>query len=180
MYGRHLLIAGPITAIACCAALALMAFGDSSEVAWQSVPHLAASAEQTPSSCDQHCTSPSSDRRECSGRNLDGWGLALGDVRYHHSSEREPALADGTMEHMADRTVIRANVKRRRIISHIIAYCQIDGSRGMQATHELRYEFRVPYILRTASADYSAETAEGGFAIWDGERSRLDYQSLWQ
>jgi hypothetical protein len=116
-----------------------------------------------------------------SGKNLAGWKVVVGDAVQHAEPEPPVAISDLITVHKSDHSELRANVKRREIMAHNITYMQDKNDDNLTAIHACRFQFRMPDRPEpNASADWLGETIEGGFFVWDGKNTRLDYGLAFQ
>ncbi len=111
------------------------------------------------------------------GPNMVGWRLDVGDGVYPVGGV---TLADIALSHQADKSTLRANVRKQRKMAHAIAYQRFDDDRALTARHCASFEFRLPYQPSTRNRLYAPQTIEGGLAVWDGKGARLDYQIMFQ
>jgi hypothetical protein len=118
--------------------------------------------------------------KEFSGNNLEGWNTVVGDGLYAAPGEAEVNLNAIEVNHYTDASVLKANVQRRVIMAHNITYKPISDAEITNYIHEVGYEFRLPYLPSTSNPDQVGQTLEGGFFIWDGADTRLDYGAAFQ
>lgn len=116
-----------------------------------------------------------------SGRNFDGWSVDLGDALYSRLGEASVDLNDIETTHLGKYSELRANIKRRVIMAHNVTFKRIIGKNVMHLSHKCAYQFRLPYRPRPLVTDkWNAQTLEGGFFVWDGANTRLDYGTAFQ
>lgn len=118
--------------------------------------------------------------RSESGTTLDGWTMVVGDGLYHAADEAPVELADLRNNHRAGSSMLKANIRNRRIMAHNITYHKIVDPVAMTSTHEANYEFRIPYEISTGNTTFNGQTVEGGLFVWDGPDTRLDYGLAFQ
>jgi hypothetical protein len=117
---------------------------------------------------------------EFSGASLEGWDMVVGDGLYAASGEAEVNTDDTETNHYLDASVLKANVQRRVIMAHNITYKPISDTEITSYIHEVGYEFRLPYLPSISEPNQAGQTLEGGFFIWDGATTRLDYGAAFQ
>ena len=123
----------------------------------------------------------SSRTRKYKGNNLAGWEVAVGDAIYARTGEDPVSLADLETVHEDDYSELRANIQNRIIMAHNITFKRIINPRARKFIHTCTYDFRVPYLpVPDISASLNAQTLEGGFFVWDGADTRLDYGLAFQ
>ncbi|MBI5952229.1 MAG: hypothetical protein HY865_11275 [Chloroflexi bacterium] len=116
-----------------------------------------------------------------SGRNLKGWELTLGDALYNRPGEPPVDMTDIEMIHERAYSELRANINRRIIMAHAIAYKRRINANSLNYLHSCSYLFRLPYIpMADEAAELNGETIEGGLFVWDGPGTRLDYGIAFQ
>lgn len=115
-----------------------------------------------------------------SGSDLTGWETVLGDGLYTAAGQASVNLGDIATAHSGTHSTLRANVARRGVMAHNITYKrQVDAS-SFDTAHVAQYAFRLPYMPTTGAWPDNAQTAEGGFFVWDGPTTRLDYGVAFQ
>lgn len=114
------------------------------------------------------------------GTNLDGWYTVLGDGLWHATGQAPVHVDDVVTHHTGDHSILFANVQKRGVMAHNITYTSITDETALDYLHTVRYRFRLPYIPHTQGASHNAQTFEGGFFIWDGSNTRLDYGLAFQ
>ncbi len=114
------------------------------------------------------------------GTDLTGWELTLGDALYAQPDEPPVTMADIAISHLVEYSEIRANVEARDIMAHAIAFRRIQDAQAFEAIHRVGYSFRLPYLPVKDAWDLNGQTLEGGFFIWDGSDTRLDYGLAFQ
>jgi len=117
-----------------------------------------------------------------SGRDFEGWTVELGDGLYFRPEEELPVdITDIETGHLGKYSELRANIKRRIIMAHNVTYKRITDENVMHLSHKCAYQFRLPYLPRPVVTDeWNAQTLEGGFFVWDGANTRLDYGTAFQ
>jgi hypothetical protein len=120
-----------------------------------------------------------------SGVDLTGWETAVGDAVYVAPTDPlypEPiGLDDITVEHYATHSLLRANIRNRGAMAHVISFKRITDLAMMTAAHQAKFQFRMPYIPKPQGGQtYNAQSLEGGFFVWDGAGTRLDYGTAFQ
>ncbi|SNY66629.1 hypothetical protein SAMN05421748_13082 [Paractinoplanes atraurantiacus] len=106
-------------------------------------------------------------------KDLKGWTAALGDGLYAAKGQAPVTASDIAVEHVGGYSRLRANVNRRGIMAHVIAYKKVTGSGLMRVTHRGGYAFRLP----VPAVNGTAQTVEGGLFVWDGH---LDHGTAFQ
>ena len=115
-----------------------------------------------------------------SGKNLKGWETVVGDAVYTAPGESKIDAKDIETVHAKDHSELRANVKKRRIMTHNITFKKITADHALDCTHTCGYEFKLVEVPSKTQGDLNAQTVEGGLFIWDGRKTRLDYGAAFQ
>lgn len=115
------------------------------------------------------------------GSNLTGWETVLGDALYACPGELPASLADIETISEPGYSELRANIRRRAIMSHNITFKRVVDDTALRAVHTCGYSFRVPQVPQPdIEAEFNAQTLEGGLFVWDGRQTRLDYGMAFQ
>jgi hypothetical protein len=115
------------------------------------------------------------------GKDLEGWTVDLGDALYWRPGEAPVDITDVETVHPGRYSELRANTKRRVIMAHNITYKRVIDQNVLNYIHRCSYHFRLPYLPRPVMTDeWNAQTLEGGFFVWDGANTRLDYGIAFQ
>ena len=109
------------------------------------------------------------------GRDLSGWTSTVGDGVWAAAGEAPVSRGDLAMEHNRTLTTLRANVDRRAVMAHNLAYNRVQNLDSMSAIQKANVEFRLPDIPATDNWEYNAQTLEAALFVWDGPNTRLDY-----
>lgn len=125
---------------------------------------------------------PSKSGINLGGRNFEGWTVELGDGLYFRPGEESPVdITDIETVHLRKYSELRANVKRRVIMAHNVTFKRIIDENVIRFSHKCAYQFRLPYLPRPVVTDeWNAQTLEGGFFVWEGANTRLDYGTAFQ
>ena len=124
--------------------------------------------------------------REYGGSVLCHWELALGDALYNPPVEPPVSLCDIELVHhisCPEQTCseLLANVNRRVIMAHAIAFYRIIDETALSFVHSCGYKFRLPYLPQAdVTSEENGQTVEGGIFVWDGGQTRLDYGMAFQ
>jgi hypothetical protein len=65
-------------------------------------------------------------------------------------------------------------------MAHNITFKRQVDTTALDTVHVAQYAFRLPYTPTTGAWPDNAQTAEGGFFVWDGPTTRLDYGVAFQ
>jgi len=115
------------------------------------------------------------------GKDFEGWTVDLGDALYSRPGEALVDITDIETVHLGKYSELRANIKRRIIMAHNVTFKRIIDENVIHYSHECAYQFRLPYLPRPVVTDeWNAQTLEGGFFVWDGANTRLDYGTAFQ
>ena len=114
------------------------------------------------------------------GKDLSNWQTTLGDGVYALPNQLPVDTSDIETEHLGEYSVLRANVQGRRIMAHNITYKSLSCNEAFNHIHTIGYSFRLPYMPSTEACLCNGQTFEGGFFIWDGANTRLDYGIAFQ
>ncbi|MFF5081854.1 hypothetical protein ACFY36_32790 [Actinoplanes sp. NPDC000266] len=106
-------------------------------------------------------------------KDLRGWTGELGDGLFAAKGQAAVTAKDIAVEHLGGYSRLRANVQRRGIMAHVIAYKRVTGSGLLRVTHRGGYAFRLP----VPAVNGTAQTVEGGLFVWDGH---LDHGTAFQ
>lgn len=115
-----------------------------------------------------------------SGTDLNGWTTVLGDGLYTVAGQTPVNSGDIATAHAGVSSTLRANVLRRGVMAHNITYKRQTDTTLFDSVHAVQYSFRLPYMPATSAWPDNAQTVEGGFFIWDGAATRLDYGQAFQ
>lgn len=114
------------------------------------------------------------------GADLTGWTMVVGDGLYVAPGEPPVTEADILTTHFGDRSELRANVQRRKIMVHNLMFKKFDDPTVLNYIHICAFDFRLPFIPTTGNQELNAQTLEGGIAIWDGAVTRLVHNVAFQ
>jgi hypothetical protein len=115
------------------------------------------------------------------GKGFEGWTVNLGDALYARPGEAPVDITDIETAHLGKYSELKANIKRRVIMAHNVTFKRIIDKNVLHYSHECAYQFRLPYLPRPVVTDeWNAQTLEGGFFVWDGANTRLDYGTAFQ
>lgn len=114
------------------------------------------------------------------GRDLTGWETVVGDGVYALPGEAPVTLDDIAVENRGNRSRLRANVRRRGIAAHVLAFNRIIDPAVLTVRHTASYRFRLPYLPSTSGSELNGQTLEGGLFVWDGADTRYDYGTAFQ
>jgi hypothetical protein len=115
-----------------------------------------------------------------SGTDLAGWETVLGDGKYAAPGQPAVSIGDIATTHAGTYSSVRANVARRGVMAHNITFKREIDATCLNTAHVVQYAFRLPYLPARGSWPDNAQTAEGGFFVWDGAATRLDYGVAFQ
>lgn len=109
------------------------------------------------------------------GTDLTNWNTAVGDGLY--VAPGQAAIDDNDIEtvNYGTHSVLHANILKRGIMAHNIAFNRVIDDQAFNYTHLCEYQFRLPYLPVTNNWDMNAQTLEASIFIWDGSDTRLDY-----
>ncbi|RMG99589.1 MAG: hypothetical protein D6706_05215 [Chloroflexi bacterium] len=114
------------------------------------------------------------------GADLAGWQTVLGDGIYTAEGETAVSPDDIATTHHTSYSTLQANIHQRNIMAHNITYLPILNDRAFNYIHTCSYQFRLPYQPDQTNNQHNGQTIEGGFFIWDGIETRLDYGLAFQ
>lgn len=115
-----------------------------------------------------------------SGADLTDWTMVVGDGLYVAPGEAPVTAADILTTHYGDRSELRANVQRRKIMVHNLMFKKFNDPAVLDYIHICAFDFRLPFVPTTGNHDLNAQTLEGGVAIWEGAVSRLNHNVAFQ
>lgn len=118
--------------------------------------------------------------RDYSGADFSTWRVALGDGIYAAPGEGPVTADDIATYNYGTHSLLVANTNKRGIMAHNITVLRMVAEDAFNYVHICGYKFRIPYIPSTGNTDLNAQTLEGGFFIWDGGNTRLDYGLAFQ
>jgi hypothetical protein len=118
--------------------------------------------------------------REYRGGNLADWEVVVGDGIYAASGEPPVSLEDIESQHLDGLTLLRANIRYRRIMAHNITFKRIQDDWAFEFAHTAGFRFRLPYLPTPDRLDLNAQSLEGCLFVWDGGHTRLDYGAGFQ
>ncbi len=102
-----------------------------------------------------------------SGADLAGWETVLGDALYAGPNQSPVSTNDIQTVNSGSFSTLRANIQRRGVMAHNIAFKRVIDNGLFDNVHVLSYQFRMPYLPTTSAWPDNAQTVEGGFFIWD-------------
>jgi hypothetical protein len=114
------------------------------------------------------------------GTDLTGWESVLGDGLYTAPGLAPVSSADIAIRHSGASSTLRANTAQRGVMAHNIAFRRSIDASLFEFRHACSFSFRLPYLPTTGAWPDNAQTLEGGFFIWDGGATRLDYGLAFQ
>ena len=114
------------------------------------------------------------------GSDLSTWQSVLGDALYSAPGQAAVGTADIELVNAGSISTLRANVKRRGVMAHNVTFKREIDASLFDSVHRCNYQFRLPYLPTTSAWPDNAQTIEGGFFIWDGAHTRLDYGMAFQ
>ncbi|GGQ49940.1 hypothetical protein [Couchioplanes azureus] len=114
------------------------------------------------------------------GSDLTGWTTIVGDGVYAAAGQSPVTDADIAAEHGGTQTRLRANVRNRGVMAHVLSFHRLTDVSMMAMAHRASYSFRMPYIPSTAGGARNAQTVEGGLFVWDGINTRVDHGTAFQ
>ncbi|MEM7798016.1 MAG: twin-arginine translocation signal domain-containing protein [Chloroflexota bacterium] len=116
-----------------------------------------------------------------SGTDLSGWAAVLGDAQWSANGQYWPDNNDINTNHLGGESELEANILNRGIMTHNITYDQWVDTAALDYIHVASYEFRIPEVPTPGgNPNFNAQTLEGGYFIWDGPNTRLDYGLAFQ
>ena len=120
---------------------------------------------------------------EETGTDMAGWQVVVGDGLWVGPNQDPVNQDDILTNNFSSHSELIANTWQRGVMAHNITYKTKldDADRQMfRHVHLLKYKFRMPEVPTTAGSGINAQTLEGGFFIWDGSNTRLDYGLAFQ
>lgn len=118
--------------------------------------------------------------RSYSGSDLTTWETVVGDGLWTAPGETAVNNNDIQTINTGQLSELKANVQNRGIMAHNITYKRFIDDDAFNFVHTCTLKFRLPYLPSTAGGPQNAQTLEGGFFIWDGGNTRLDYGFAFQ
>lgn len=118
--------------------------------------------------------------KEYKASDLSGWETVVGDALYTASGEEPVSTADIDTLNFQERSLLRTNIRRRRIMSHNITFKRIIDKNAFDYIHTYRIKFRLPDPPAQDNTKPNGETVEMGIFVWDGANTRLDYGVAYQ
>lgn len=115
-----------------------------------------------------------------SGADLSDWYVAIGDGLWAADGQAWPTVNDIATHNYGAYSELVSNVHSRGVMAHNITYKRIIDTSAFNFVHLCRYKFRLPEIPTPSNWQYNAQTLEGGFFIWDGGNTQLDYGLAFQ
>ncbi len=115
-----------------------------------------------------------------SGTDLNGWITVLGDALYAAPTQDPVTAADIETLDEGSYSILRANIHQRGVMAHNITYKPIADPTLLDSVHTVGFQFRVPYLPVQGGSPDNAQTVEGGFFVWDGANTRVDYGAAFQ
>ncbi len=115
-----------------------------------------------------------------SGADLTGWEAVIGDGLWVGPGQAPIDNNDIETVHTGPLSEVKANVQNRGVMTHNITYKRFIDNDAFDFIHTCTIKFRLPYLPSTAGGPENAQTVEGGFFIWDGGNTRLDYGFAFQ
>lgn len=124
----------------------------------------------------------SENARYFGGADLSNWDVKLGDAQWAADGESWPFNADIATAHNGVESELQANTQMRGIMTHNVTFNRWEDLEAFDFVHVNSYEFRMPHIPTTngSTPNFNSQTLEGGFFIWDGADTRLDYGLAFQ
>lgn len=114
------------------------------------------------------------------GKNLQGWIVNVGDGNYVYPGESPVNDNDIKTVDKEEASVLKANVKNRRIMAHNITFKRITDPNALVDVQVADYKFKIPYVISASNTDFNGQTIEGGLFVWDGAGTQLDYGLAFQ
>jgi len=114
------------------------------------------------------------------GTDLSAWTMTLGDGLYAAPGEAPVSKADIETIHHTTHSELRANLQRRQIMAHNLMYKKVIDPTVVDHVHFCFYEFRLPFLPTKGNSEDNAQTLEGGFSLWDGATTRINFNSAFQ
>lgn len=114
------------------------------------------------------------------GSDLTGWEVALGDGLWAAAGQTPPNVGDITTDHHSTYSELRANISQRGVMAHNITFRRDINPAHLSTVHAVSFDFSMPYVPSPSAWPDNAQTVEGGFFVWDGPASRLDYGLAFQ
>jgi hypothetical protein len=109
------------------------------------------------------------------GADLAGWETVVGDGIYARPGLAPVSISDIATVDYGTYSSLLANVERRPVMAHNIAFKRLIDDNLFDYTHDCSYEFRTPDLDIPTRPGTKAQTVEGGLFVWDGSRTRRDY-----
>lgn len=110
-------------------------------------------------------------------RDLTGWASVVGDGVYAAPGQAPVDAADIAVDHLGGYSRLRANIRERGVMAHVIAYRRRTGAQQMRVVQRGAYAFRLPFVPSRSGGTLNAQTVEGGLFVWDGT---LDHGTAFQ
>lgn len=117
---------------------------------------------------------------QANGTDLSTWQTVLGDALYAAPGQAAVDATDIETVSSGTLSTLRANIKRRGAMAHNVTFKRIIDTTLLDSAHTCSYQFRMPYLPQQNAWPDNAQTVEGGFFIWDGGNTRLDYGLAFQ
>lgn len=114
------------------------------------------------------------------GADLTDWNTVVGDGLYVAPGQAPISENDIETVNYGTHSELHANVLKRGIMAHNIAFSRVIDDQAFNYTHLCEYQFRLPYLPQTNNWDLNAQTLEASIFIWDGGDTRLDYGMAFQ
>ncbi len=118
-----------------------------------------------------HAAAPSDE----GGSDLTGWDLVIGDGVWTGPGQAPVGPDDIALAHTGALSELAANVQRRGVMAHAIAFRRYLDLHRLALRHTAEIEFRLPDLPTTSNWEYNAQTLEMGLFVWDGPDTRLDH-----
>ncbi|MEZ4734605.1 MAG: hypothetical protein R3E79_46535 [Caldilineaceae bacterium] len=115
-----------------------------------------------------------------SGTDLSAWTMTLGDGLYAAPGEAPVGQDDIETIHHTTHSELRANLQRRQIMVHNLMYKKVIDPTVVDYVHFCSYEFRLPFLPTKGNREENAQTLEGGFSLWDGGTTRINFNTAFQ
>lgn len=118
--------------------------------------------------------------RSYAGADMNGWETVIGDGLWTAPGQAPINNGDITTVHDGTISTLKANTQQRGIMVHNITFKRFIDDNAFDFIHTCMVKFRLPYLPSTAGGPLNAQTLEGGFFIWDGGNTQLDYGFAFQ